>query len=133
MNATVLVCDDALFMRTILTDILTRGGYTVVGEAGNGEDAIEQYLRLRPDLVTMDLIMPGMGGVETVRALLRKDPDARVVVCSAMNQDALVAQALTAGAREYVVKPFQGSHVLEAAERALAATTRGPAAGRWAQ
>ncbi|MDQ3080787.1 MAG: response regulator [Gemmatimonadota bacterium] len=119
MNNTVLVCDDAVFMRTMIGDILTQAGLEVVGEAESGAEAVEQYMALRPDLVTMDIIMPEMGGIEAVRAITGFDPQARVLMCSAMGQQSLVAEAIQAGAKDFVVKPFQPSRVLEAVQRVL--------------
>jgi len=119
MNNTVLVCDDAVFMRTMIGDILTQAGLEVVGEADSGAQAVERYRTLRPDLVTMDIIMPEMGGIEAVRAITEFDPQARVLMCSAMGQQSLVAEAIQAGAKDFVVKPFQPSRVLEAVQRVL--------------
>ncbi|MBA3340916.1 MAG: response regulator [Gemmatimonadaceae bacterium] len=119
MNNTVLVCDDAVFMRTMISDILTQAGLEVVGEAASGAQAVERYKALRPDLVTMDIIMPEMGGIEAVKEITAFDPQARVLMCSAMGQQALVAEAIEAGAKDFVVKPFQPSRVLEAVQRVL--------------
>jgi two-component system chemotaxis response regulator CheY len=116
----VLVCDDAVFMRTMVSDILSQAGFTVVGEAENGKQAVEKYQQLKPDLVTMDIIMPEMGGIEAVKQITQADPAARILMCSAMGQQALVQEALQAGARDFVVKPFQPSRVLEAVQRVLA-------------
>ena len=120
MSSTVLVCDDAVFMRTMVSDILSQAGFTVVGEAENGKQAVEKYQQLKPDLVTMDIIMPEMGGIEAVKKITQLDPGARILMCSAMGQQALVQEALQAGARDFVVKPFQPSRVLEAVQRVLA-------------
>ena len=120
MSSTVLVCDDAVFMRTMVSDILSQAGFTVVGEAENGKQAVEKYKQLKPDLVTMDIIMPEMGGIEAVKQITQTDPAARILMCSAMGQQALVQEALQAGARDFVVKPFQPSRVLEAVQRVLA-------------
>jgi two-component system, chemotaxis family, chemotaxis protein CheY len=119
MNSTVLVCDDAVFMRTMISDILTQAGLDVIGEAESGTEAVAKYRTLKPDLVTMDIIMPDMGGIEAVRAITQFDPQARVLMCSAMGQQALVAEAIQAGAKDFVVKPFQPSRVLEAVQRVL--------------
>ena len=119
MNNTVLVCDDAVFMRTMIGDILTQAGLEVVGEADSGMQAVEKYKTLRPDLVTMDIIMPEMGGIDAVKAITDFDPQARVLMCSAMGQQSLVAEAIQAGAKDFVVKPFQPSRVLEAVQRVL--------------
>ena len=119
-SSTVLVCDDAVFMRTMVSDILSQAGFTVVGEAENGKQAVEKYQQLKPDLVTMDIIMPEMGGIEAVKKITQMDPGARILMCSAMGQQALVQEALQAGARDFVVKPFQPRRVLEAVQRVLA-------------
>lgn len=119
MSHTVLVCDDAVFMRAMLGDILQQAGFTVVGEAETGARAVAKYKELRPDLVTMDIVMPDMGGIEAVREITTFDPAARVVMCSAMGQQALVVDAIEAGAKDFVVKPFQPSRVLESVRRVL--------------
>ena len=115
----MLVCDDAVFMRTMIGDILTQAGLEVIGEADSGAQAVEKYKALKPDLVTMDIIMPEMGGIEAVKQITQLDPAARILMCSAMGQQALVQEALAAGARDFVVKPFQPSRVLEAVQRVL--------------
>lgn len=119
MGHRVLVCDDAIFMRTMISDILSGAGYDVVGEAETGVQAIERYRSLKPDLVTMDIVMPDMGGIDAVREIIKHDPDAKVLMCSAMGQQALVVEAIQAGAKDFVVKPFQPSRVLEAVQRVL--------------
>lgn len=119
MSHTVLVCDDAIFMRTMICDILSQAGYEVVGEAETGAQAVEKYVTLKPDLVTMDIVMPDMGGIDAVREIVQHDPDARILMCSAMGQQALVVEAIQAGAKDFVVKPFQPSRVLEAVQRVL--------------
>lgn len=119
MGRTVLVCDDAVFMRTMIGEILSGAGYVVVGEAASGTEAVQKYKELRPDLVTMDIVMPDMGGIDAVRQIVEFDPEARVLMCSAMGQQALVVEAIQAGAKDFVVKPFQPSRVLEAVQRAL--------------
>ena len=111
---TVLICDDALFMRTMLRGIVRAGGYEVAGEAANGRLAVELYERLRPDLVLMDMVMPEVGGLDAVRQIRAIDPEARVAMCSAMGQQELVYEALEAGARAFVGKPFTPEGVLEA-------------------
>jgi len=119
VSQTVLVCDDAIFMRTMISDILTQAGYEIVGEAETGVEAIDKYKQLKPDLVTMDIVMPDLGGIEAVREIVSFDPAARILMCSAMGQQALVVEAIQAGARDFVVKPFQPSRVLEAVQRVL--------------
>lgn len=120
MAKRVLICDDAIFMRTMIADILTDAGYEVVGEAGSGLQAVEQYKAVTPDLVTMDIVMPDMGGIDAVKAIIDVDPAARILMCSAMGQQQLVVEAIQAGAKDFVVKPFQTARVLEAVERVLA-------------
>ena len=119
MSHSVLICDDAIFMRTMLGDILAQAGFDIVGEAETGAQAVQKYQELKPDLVTMDIVMPDMGGIDAVRAITQEDPSARVLMCSAMGQQALVVEAIQAGARDFVVKPFQPSRVLEAVQRVL--------------
>ena len=119
MSHTVLICDDAVFMRTMISDILEESGYEIVGQAETGVQAIERYKTLRPDLVTMDIVMPDMGGIDAVREITSFDANAKILMCSAMGQQALVVEAIKAGAKDFVVKPFQPSRVLEAVQRVL--------------
>jgi two-component system chemotaxis response regulator CheY len=105
----------------MLKDILVKNGYEVVGEAENGAQAIERYRENRPDLVTMDITMPEMDGITAVKELKRYDPEARVVMCSAMGQQAMVVEAIQAGAVDFIVKPFQTDRVLEAVRKAVRA------------
>jgi two-component system chemotaxis response regulator CheY len=104
----------------MISDILSQAGFEVVGEADSGLQAVEKYRQLKPDLVTMDIVMPDMGGIEAVREICKSDPEARILMCSAMGQQALVVEAIQAGAKDFVVKPFQPSRVLEAVQRVLA-------------
>ena len=109
----VLVVDDALFMRGMIREILGRsGGFEVVGEAGDGFEAIERYRELRPDLVTMDIVMPRMDGIDAAREIVRLDPGATIVMCSSLGQESLVIESLGAGARDFIVKPFSTEKVL---------------------
>ncbi len=119
VSARVLVVDDAAFMRRMLRDILTRNGLEVAGEAADGETAIERYVELRPDLVLMDITMPGISGIEAVRRIVAVDPAARIVMCSALGQQALVLESLEAGARDFIVKPFHPGKVMETVYKAL--------------
>lgn len=107
-------------MRKLMGRILEQGGFEVVGEAETGREAVEKYKLLRPDLVTMDLVMRDLGGLEAVRAIREFDAKARILVCSAMAQQSLIAEVLAAGAAHFVIKPFQPSHLLEAVQHALA-------------
>jgi two-component system chemotaxis response regulator CheY len=108
-----MIVDDAAFMRGMLKDILTRGGHDVVWEAKNGEEAILKYEELKPDIVTMDIIMPGIDGISTVKEIIERDPGAKIVICSALGQEQVVMEAIEAGAREYIVKPFHPFLVME--------------------
>lgn len=119
MAQTVLICDDAIFMRSMVGKILTGAGFQIVGEAETGRQAVERYKALRPDLVTMDIVMPDMGGIEAVKEITAYDPTARILMCSAMGQQSLVVEAIQAGAKDFVVKPFQPSRMLEAVQRVL--------------
>jgi two-component system chemotaxis response regulator CheY len=119
LSHTVLICDDAAFMRSMLSDILTQANFEVVGEAQTGVEAVEKYRQLRPDLITIDILMPDQSGIDAVKEIVQFDPDARVLMCSALGQQSLVVAAIQAGARDFVVKPFQPSRVLEAVERVL--------------
>jgi len=112
MNNKVLIVDDAIFMRALLKDILTNGGYTVVGEASNGREAIEQYKKHRPNVVLMDIVMPDMDGIQAVAGIIEFDPDAKIIMCSALGQQPLVLEALNVGAKEFIIKPFQADKVL---------------------
>lgn len=113
----VLVVDDAKFMRMTLKNMLNTSDYTVIGEAENGEEAIAQYRSLKPDLVTMDITMPVMDGLTAAKAILSDFPDARIIMCSAMGQQKMVIEAIEAGAKDFIVKPFDGSRVIESMNR----------------
>ncbi|MBO4401163.1 MAG: response regulator [Selenomonadaceae bacterium] len=119
MATRVLVVDDAAFMRMMVRDILTKNGYEVVGEAENGMKAVEKYNELHPDLTTMDITMPEMDGISAVKAIRKIDPNAKIIMCSAMGQQAMVIEAIQAGARDFIVKPFQADRVLEAVRKAV--------------
>ncbi|ALC18267.1 MAG TPA: response regulator [Deferrimonas sp.] len=119
MGPKVLIVDDALFMRNMLRDIFVKGGYSIVGEAANGVEAVEKFQEFKPDLVTMDIVMPLKSGIEALQEINLIDPNARVVMCSALGQDALVVEAVEAGARDFIVKPFQEQRVLDVVRRVL--------------
>src|SRR5207247_7184022 len=104
-------------MRTMIGDILAQAGFEIVGEAESGVQAVEKYKELRPDLVTMDIVMPDMGGIDAVREIVRYDPDAKILMCSAMGQQALVVEAIQAGAKDFVVKPLRACRLREAGPR----------------
>ncbi|MBN2247761.1 MAG: response regulator [Coriobacteriia bacterium] len=124
MARSVLVVDDAAFMRMMIRDILTREGY-VIYEAVNGRDAVEKYLEVHPDLVTMDITMPGMSGLEALQSIRDQDPGARVLMVSAMGQQKMIVEALEYGAMDFLVKPFQPTKVLETVKKCLQAAPRG--------
>lgn len=119
MAAKILIVDDAAFMRMMIKDILTKNGYEVVGEAENGVKAIEKYRELSPDLTMMDITMPEMDGITAVKEIRKIDPQARIIMCSAMGQQAMVIEAIQSGARDFIVKPFQPDRVVEAVRKAV--------------
>jgi len=119
MSKRILVVDDAMFMRTTVRRILEQGGYQVVGEAENGQTAVQKYSELRPDAVLMDITMPVMDGISAAKAILGSDPGAVVLMCTALGQQSLVIQAIQAGVKDYIVKPFQQDRVLEGVGKAL--------------
>ncbi len=115
----ILIVDDAAFMRMMLKDILTKNGFEVVAEAADGVQAVEKYVETKPDLVTMDITMPEMDGIMALKEIRRIDPDAKVIMVSAMGQQAMVIDAIQAGAKDFIVKPFQADRVLEAVTKVL--------------
>ena len=119
MAARILVVDDAAFMRMMIRDILVKNGYEVAGEAANGNEAVLKYQELRPDVTTMDITMPEMDGITAVREIRKIDPNARIIMCSAMGQQAMVLDAIQAGARDFIVKPFQEDRVIDAIKKVL--------------
>ncbi|HJV45703.1 MAG TPA: response regulator [Bacillota bacterium] len=121
--ANILIVDDAMFMRAMLKRILEENGHTIVGEASNGEEAVSKYKSLSPDLVTMDITMPDMNGIEAVKSITALDPDAKIIMCSALGHHHMVLDAIKAGAKDFIVKPFQPDRVIEAFKRVLAIQT----------
>lgn len=119
MGKQILICDDAAFMRMMLKDILVKEGYEVVGEAVNGADGVEKYNSLKPDLVTMDITMPEMDGIAALKAIRANDASAKVIMCSAMGQQAMVVESIQAGAKDFIVKPFQKDRVIEAIRKQI--------------
>ena len=120
MAKNILICDDAAFMRMMIKDILTKNGYNVVGEADNGAKAVEKYNELKPDLVLMDITMPEMDGIQALKAIKGADGGAKVIMCSAMGQQAMVMDAIRSGAYDFIVKPFERSKVLDSVTKVLA-------------
>ena len=119
MSATILVVDDAAFMRMMLKDILNKSGYTVIGEAENGLVAVEKHAELKPNLTIMDITMPEMDGLQAVKEIRKRDPHALIIMCSAMGQQSMVIEAIQSGAKDFIVKPFQAERVVEAVAKAL--------------
>lgn len=119
MAGRVMIVDDAAFMRMMLKDVLTKNGFEVVGEAENGQKAVEKYRELTPDLVIMDITMPEIDGIQAVKLIRAESPNAKVIMCSAMGQQAMVIEAIQAGAKDFIVKPFQADRVVEAVKKAL--------------
>lgn len=119
MAKNVLIVDDAAFMRMMIKDILTKNGYNVAGEAENGKIAVDKYNEIKPDLVLMDITMPEMDGIQALKAIKGADPNATVIMCSAMGQQAMVIEAIQSGAKDFIVKPFQADRVLEALKKVI--------------
>jgi len=117
--ARVLVVDDAAFMRKMVSDALTKGGHEVVGEAGTGVEAVAQYQALKPEVTTLDITMPEKDGLAALKEIIAIDPAARVIMCSALGQESKVLESIKAGAKDFVVKPFQPDRVIEAVGKAL--------------
>lgn len=117
MGKRVLIVDDAAFMRMMIKNIIIKSGYEVAGEAENGNVAFELYRELKPDIVTMDITMPEADGIEGIKKIIAFDPKAKIIVCSAMGQQSLVLEAIQAGAKDFIVKPFQQERLLQALER----------------
>lgn len=120
MSKKILIVDDAAFMRMMIKDILTKNGFEVVAEAADGAQAVEKYKELKPDLVTMDITMPEKDGIAALKEIKEFDPNAKIIMCSAMGQQAMVIDAIQAGAKDFIVKPFQADRVIEAIQKTLA-------------
>lgn len=137
MKRTVLIVDDVPFVRKILKEILQDGLFEVIGEAADGHEAVNLYTQFKPDIVTMDIVMPKLGGIEATRKICDMDNEARIVVVSAMNQETMVMDAISAGARDYILKPFSAPDVLNTLNRILLGeeqmNTRKPSAAGAAQ
>lgn len=119
MPGRILIVDDAAFMRMMIKDILVNNGFEIAGEANNGLKAVELYKKDRPDLVTMDITMPDMDGITAVKEIRKFDPSAKIIMCSALGQQTMVMDAIQAGARDFIVKPFQPDRVIEALKKVL--------------
>lgn len=119
MTNRILIVDDASFMRMMIKDILIKNGFDVVAEAADGAQAVEKYVETQPELVTMDITMPDMDGIEALKKIREINPQAKVIMCSAMGQQSMVIDAIQAGAKDFIVKPFQADRVIEAITKAL--------------
>lgn len=126
MGKKILIVDDSSFMRAFIKKILVRNGYQIAGEAADASEALDKYLQLKPHLVTMDLTMPNMSGIEGVMAIRSLDPQARIIMISAMGQKDMILEAIRAGARDYIVKPFREDQVVQAVERVLSSQQKPP-------
>ncbi len=115
----VLVADDASFMRQMIREIVESEGFEVCGEASDGVEAVDEFKRLQPDVVTMDIVMPRKSGIDAVRGIVAIDPGAVVVMCSALGQETLVTEAIQAGAKDFIVKPFKPDDVIETLKKVL--------------
>ncbi len=120
MAKRILITDDALFMRVTLKNILTQNGYEICGEAANGKESLDKYKELKPDLVTMDITMPEMDGITALKEIKAFDPNAKVIMCTAMGQKNMVIEAVQAGAKDFIVKPFEPDRVIQAVGKQLA-------------
>lgn len=119
MSNGILIVDDAAFMRMMIKDVLTKNGFEVIGEAENGARAIEKYKELQPNLTIMDITMPEIDGIQAVKEIKKMDPSAKIIMCSAMGQQAMVIEAIQAGAKDFIVKPFQADRVIEAVKKVI--------------
>lgn len=120
MTTRVLIVDDAVFMRNTLKEIFTSSGYEIVGEAANGVEAVEKYRNVTPEVTTMDIVMPFKNGIEATREILKQDPSATIIICSALGQESLVMEAIEAGATDFIVKPFKAENVIQVIKKSLA-------------
>jgi len=115
----ILIVDDAAFMRMMIKDVLSKNGFEISGEAENGAKAIEKYKETNPDLVIMDITMPEVDGIQAVKEIKKINNAAKVIMCSAMGQQAMVIEAIQAGAKDFIVKPFQAERIIEAVKKVL--------------
>lgn len=120
MAKRILIVDDANFMRMIVKDTLAPRGFEICGEAANGNEAVDQYAKLKPDLVTMDITMKGKDGLDAAKEILAHDPGARIVMVTALGQEKMLRDCMTMGVKDFVVKPFQPERIISAVEKALA-------------
>lgn len=119
MSKTALIVDDMAFVRKTLSTLLSQAHYQVIGEAADGAEAVKLYTKLRPDFVTMDIVMPMLSGIEATRKIIATDKEARIIIISAMSQENLIMEAIHAGAKDFIQKPFNKTEVIKTIERAL--------------
>lgn len=119
MSKGILIVDDASFVRTMIKNILTKNGFDVVDEAENGAEAIEKYKKIRPGLIIMDIIMPEIDGIQATREIKKLNPDAKIIMCSAVGQRGMMDEAIQAGAEDFIVKPFEAARLIEAVKKML--------------
>ncbi len=119
MSIRVLIADDAVFMRNMIKEVFNIPEFDVVGEASNGIEAVEKYKELKPDITTMDIVMPHKSGIESVREIIKMSKDAKIIMCSALGQESLVMEAIEAGAADFIVKPFKPEKVLEIVRKVI--------------
>lgn len=117
--ARVLIADDAMFMRKSIRQVLESNGHEVVGEAGNGAETIQLFTELKPELIILDITMPGMSGIDALKGLRAQDPTAKIIICSALGQQEVIAEAIMSGAMDFIVKPFNPAQMIGAVEKAL--------------
>lgn len=117
--AKILIVDDASFMRMTIKQMLEKNGHETVGEAGDGIEAVKKFIEVKPDVVLLDITMPEMNGVEALKRIKELDPTAKVIICSAMGQQAMVAQAIQSGAKDFIVKPFEADRLIAAIDRVM--------------
>lgn len=119
MGKGILIVDDAAFMRMVIRDILVKAGYEVAGEAADGKEAIRLYRTLKPELVLLDITMPEMDGIDALKKIMLEDKDAKVIMCSALGQSSMVIESIQAGAKDYIVKPFQADRVIDSVKKLI--------------
>ncbi len=119
MGAKVLIVDDLAFIKLIIRDTLEKRGFEVAGEASNGIEAVELYMKLKPDIVLMDITMPRMDGIQALSKIMSFDPNAKIIMCSALGQQKLIIQAIQLGAKDFIVKPFKPERIIGAIKKVL--------------
>ena len=119
VSTKILIVDDAIFMRIMLRDMLEKNGFEVIGEAADGFEAIDKYKALNPDIVTMDVTMPQLNGIDALKEIIKYDASAKIIMCSAMGQQLMVMDSIKAGAKDFIVKPFERDRVIGALQKLI--------------